>query len=618
MMSMIKKLHKWLSLLVALQLFIWLGTGLFFNLMDHEKASGNQYRQSLQVAAIEQARLIEPSLVLASAQPVVSIRLISLLAEPYYLLTHQQGLYRHLKSEYSLVHAYTGARVRITELMAAEIAQASYSGAGQIISVVKLSPPYQDIPKEKNQVWQVNFADQINTSVYVDSQSGRIVSHSNDDKRFVDFFFILHFMDYGNTGSFNNIQVIVFGLLTMLFCLTGFIWTVDLARHGQFNFSVSRQKRQLILLNKSQHTIAKFEVSKRVNLLDALNQQDIALPSSCGGGGSCGQCKVKLKTSSKITSAEQAHFNNQQLKQGYRLACQHNAGEIEQLSLLNDVALAKKHLLELSHSEFISPFIKELRFKVVGGYRLRYKAGAHMRFFIPAANGVSIPQRLPEALKPHWQEIALLQYQHKACSRHYSLACGKGQVDGGTNELVFTIKIQNAANNSVLPGIGSSYLCNLTPGQTISAVGPFEAFYAQPASNKTMVLIGAGSGMAPLKAIIEEQLSAAQVSKCKLREIHFLYGARTRQDLLYQAHFLQLSQQYQQFYYYPVLSNPDPQWQADKGYVQALLATQLHTIFDVSHTEFYLCGPAAMMTTAMEILIENGVDASNIAFDKFS
>jgi Na(+)-translocating NADH:ubiquinone oxidoreductase F subunit len=341
------------------------------------------------------------------------------------------------------------------------------------------------------------------------------------------------------------------------------------------------------------------------------------LSSTCGGGGTCGQCKVRLDGSVKITSADHVHFTDEQLQQGFRLACQHDATEIERLTLI-DTTKAKKHLLELTHSEFVSPYMKELRFKIVGGNKLTYKAGAHMRFLIPAAKGVSIPQRLPEKLKPHWHHIDHLEFEHKACSRSYSLAKGNGQNDGGTEELVFTIKIQNAPNKSILPGVGSSYLCNLAQGQTIEALGPFEDFSAKPSSEKPMILIGAGSGMAPLKSLIEEQLNMSGTRNKYKREIYFFYGARTENDLLYQEKFFELSGVNPNFHYYPVLSRPSEYWTGAKGYVQDLLTSNISNICKIDGVEFYLCGPPEMMNSTIELLKEHNVDASDIAFDKFT
>ena len=615
-MLLLKKLHKWLSLLVGLQLLIWLSTGLYFNLMDHQKAAGNEFRHRPAIAQVDLNRLVEPKLVLSQSKLAVSLKQISLLDHPYYLLTHDKGLYSHFKNDYSLVDAYSGISVVIDEEIAKKIAQSSYKGKGIIESAIRLSPPYEDIPREQNAVWQISYADEVNTSVYVDTGSGRIVKHSNDDKRFADIFFMLHFMDYGSEGSFNNVQIILFAIFTLFFALTGLIWTIELGFNGQYKISFGKKTRKLTVFDKNQQLVGDFEVTTTSNLLDGLIEHDIALSSTCGGGGTCGKCKVVLDKSTKVTSADYAHFSHDELEQGNRLACQHSTYEVEQLTLV-DVTKAKRHLLELTHSEFISPYIKELRFKLVGDYKLTFKAGAHMRFFIPASKGVSIPMRLPGAFKPHWHHIEHLEYEHKACSRSYSLANGNGQIVGGTDELVFTVKIQNSPNKSILPGVGSSYLCNLGLGQTIEALGPFEDFYAKPPSNKPMMFIGAGSGMAPLKSLIEEQLNLKHKEKRINRDIYFFYGARAEEDLLYKDNFFKLSMQQSNFHYYPVLSNPLEAWSGAKGYVQELLLSNIDNICQIEGVEFYLCGPPNMMSATINLLKTKNIDANNIAFDEF-
>ena len=238
-MKNIRLFHKWLSLAVALQLVIWLGSGLFFNLMDHDKASGNQYRQRIaSQLVIDHQRLIEPKLGLL-AKKTQSLKLITLLDQPYYLLNHHQALYRHLPNSYSLINAYTGQLKIIDETMASAIALTSYKGTAKVTSVIKLSSPIDDIPKEKNDLWQINMNDEVNTSIYLDAGSGKLISHVNDDKRFADLFFMLHFMDYGSVGNFNNWQIIFFALLMLALSLTGFIWVIDLARKGRYKIVAS-------------------------------------------------------------------------------------------------------------------------------------------------------------------------------------------------------------------------------------------------------------------------------------------------------------------------------------------------------------------------------------------
>lgn len=614
-MSLIKTFHKWLSLLVGLQLLIWLGTGLYFNVMDHDKASGNQNRQRVESPVVDLSLLFEPKAVLQEYDNTLSMSLLTLLSHPYYLLAHEKGLYRHFKSRYSLVDAVSGKPFVITKTIATAIALESYKGAATVASTVELTGPSDDFPKEQNSLWRVDIDDDLNTSVYVDAGSGRLIGHSNDDKRFVDFIFMLHFMDYASEGSFNNVQIIVFAIFTLFFTFTGLIWMVELGFNGQYKpalfFGRKLANRKMVkIFDKHDKSLGPLAMSSHENLLDSLLNHDIALPSTCGGGGTCGRCKIVVDRSVKITSADKSQFTDHELQSGYRLACQHNSDELEQLTLV-DVTEAETHELELISSEFISPYIKELRFKSVNDRPVKFRAGAFMRFFIPAAKGNSIPAYLPAELLHHWQDVVQMEYEHLACSRNYSLANG----DGLSDKLVFTVKIQTSPNERVKPGIGSSYICNLAPGSTIEAVGPFEEFYAQPSSGKPMVMIGAGSGMAPLKALIEEQL----IQKNSSRDIYFYFGARTQVDLIYSEHFQQLSNRYPNFHYLPVLSRPEQDWRGATGYVQDHLAEDLATELEkaLDNTEFYLCGPAAMMESTIDLLKDHCIADSAISFDKF-
>lgn len=239
-LSTIKALHKWLSLIVFAQLFIWLVTGLYFNLMDHDKARGNKYRQAIKAVKIDSQRLLPTTQIIAQSEATLEeLSLVQRLGKPYYLLTHEKGLYRHFLNKYSLINAYTGEVKEIDESMASLLAQQSYSGEATIKQSTKVFPPVSDFLKEQNPLWKVDFQDELNTSVYINASSGRLVGHSNDDKRFVDFFFMLHFMDYPiftkeRTGGFNNGQIIIFALLTLLFCLTGLIWTIEMLVKGRY------------------------------------------------------------------------------------------------------------------------------------------------------------------------------------------------------------------------------------------------------------------------------------------------------------------------------------------------------------------------------------------------
>ncbi|MCE9678500.1 PepSY domain-containing protein [Shewanella sp. AS1] len=615
-MSIVRKTHKWASIFVGLQFLIWLGTGLYFNLMDHTKAAGHSYRAHLHPSLDwSSLQLQEPSAVLKDSAPSTRLKLIELAQKPYYLLNHERGLYAHFVNSYSLVDAVTGKAVSIDTDFARTLARDSYNGPGEIISVNLMEPPIADFLKQKNAAWQVNFNDEVNTSVYVEADSGRIVGHSDDDKRLADFFLKLHFMDYANQGSFNNLFMMLFAFVALFLSGTGLYWTVDLLKRGQYKIPLFAGKNRVNLFDSNQKNLGERAFSSHKNLLDGLVDHNIILPSTCGGGGTCGRCRIRLDQSVSATTADREHFSASELAQGYCLACQHFSDNVEKITLLETTA-AKKYQLALVSSTFISPFIKELRFKALTKEPIEYKAGAFMRFMIPKGSGHSVPTSVPGELQAHWQEIVRKDYEHGACSRSYSLA----SIDALTQELVFVIKLQSAKEPSQLPGIGSNYLGNLSVGDRVEVLGPFEEFYAKHNSDKSMVLVGAGSGMAPLKALIEEQLTRYRDHQAgnPPRQLHFFYGARSEHDLIYLDYFYQLAKLYPQFHYYPILSRPDDAWLGATGYAQDVVALNWQQLLENGPPEFYLCGPKGLMADTIGLLGDKGVPQSHIAFDDFS
>ncbi|WP_339900345.1 2Fe-2S iron-sulfur cluster-binding protein [Paraglaciecola polaris] len=622
-MQLIKLIHKWASVLVGIQLLIWLLSGFYFNIMDVNKIHGDQYQNKIpsvaRSLAAYQPKLKDPQAILENIRansgsvplPTQSIKFISLQEKPYYLLTHHKGLRRHFVSDYTLVDAYTGQPKMIDAELATYIANRSYNGPGELLSATKLTPPIDDMVREKNQVWQINFGDNVNTSVYVDARTGELISHSDDDKRLADFFFMLHFMDYNGVGGFNSWHIILFAFITLWLCLSGFIWTIQLAFGGNYRIRFLAKKYPVSVKNPLNQSLAKLNISSHKNLMESLNAHDILIPSTCGGGGTCGQCKVKLNPTLSCNSAERALLTQDEIDAGHRLACQHNSSEVKEVELL--AHNAKKQKLILTHSKFLSPYIKELRFKRNSEKPLNFKAGAYIQFNIPAAKGSAVPPTLPSEFQPHWEPIVKLNYKHPAISRCYSLA----NYDTQTNELVFLIKMQPAPKADLSPGFGSNYICNMQPGESIEAIGPFEKFHVKDSQHdvtKTMVMIGAGSGMAPLKSIILEQLEKL---KCQ-QNMHFYFGARHKIDLIHRELFEKLSSEHQNFHFTPVLSKPESDWHGETGYVQQIIEHSFLTLGNLNQLEFYLCGPRKMMLDTIVMLKNQGVKDSEILCDDFS
>lgn len=216
------KLHQTLAIVVVLQVIIWLLTALFLNLADKSWINGRSYYRPMPVYSLSQLTsntLAE--LPLSVQEKAVAIELTSLLSKPVYQVYQQKGLYPHFAKQVSLYDAQTLEPIDIEQSLAQQIALASYSGNGKVEKVSLIPAPYRDFTKQRNDAWQVVVADDKGTRIYVEANAGRLIGHVNTGKRLANFMLMLHFMDYAGEGSFNNIFIRIFGLITLLFVVTG-------------------------------------------------------------------------------------------------------------------------------------------------------------------------------------------------------------------------------------------------------------------------------------------------------------------------------------------------------------------------------------------------------------
>jgi Na(+)-translocating NADH:ubiquinone oxidoreductase F subunit len=600
-------LHKWLSLFVGLQLLIWLGTGLYFNLMDHSKASGNELRvHSHHEGNITDFRFI-PIKDITSEAPQ-EVKLIWILHQPYYHFVFDKGQHSYQERHSKLFDALTGKPFNLSEEQVLTLAKNSYSGEGKLTTPVLSQPPFSDHVRQQNPMWQVVVEDENNTTIYLDSITGQVLRHANDDFRLKDLMMKLHFMDYGNSGGFNHWLIIAFAFSTLLLSLTGVTWLIQQYQNGFLKPVWSSNKQKVAVTFSNENTITDISATGYSTVIEGLASSHVYLPSSCGGGGTCGKCMFLSSTQLPITLSEQEHLSDEQLKEGYRLGCQHRFSEISSIEVNTDLNI-ENHELVVVATNFITPFIKEVKFKVKSGKQLAFKAGAYMQFEVPAGMNSLRPDDMPENYEKYWESYSHGRFSHDGVTRHYSLV----NFDEESDELTFNIRWQTA-KDGYNAGIGSSYLGSLEVGETIIAKGPFSDFYVTSDKKVPRIFIGAGSGLAPLRAIIFEQLKKRQDEG----DLTLIYGARTEDDLLYCDELNSLSEQHKNFSYIPTLSNPSEQWQGHSGYVQQVLLPYLSQKVKFLSTEFYLCGPEAMMSEVEQIITDVGIPSNQIFKDKFS
>lgn len=328
----IKRLHKWVSVLVGLQLLIWLLTGLYFNLIDHKKARGDANRVSVTHFATHYPSNISP----LSAIPVKqaqSIKLHWIMGEPYYLVIHDEGFHSYQPKNTELFSADTLMPYNLNARDAELIALASYTEQAKVINVALVEPPVNALPRQQNPVWRVALDDEVETEVYIDNSTGRVIAHVNDNRRLHNLMFKLHFMDYLNEGSFNNPFMIVFASAALLLSASGLFWLISLYRIGLLLLPFSHRKKKLSLVSSDGNHVRHLNVDSQSTLLDALNEQGLALRSICGGGGTCGKCRFHSPDLPAVTDAERQLLTPTDIENGVRLGCQHTVAEVNKIIL---------------------------------------------------------------------------------------------------------------------------------------------------------------------------------------------------------------------------------------------------------------------------------------------
>lgn len=329
-----KSMHKWLSLFVGIQLIIWLGTGLYFNLMDQDKATGNSLRESVvHQGNIHQFNMV-PINSLTQPNPQ-SVQFIWILGKPYYQLNYQLQPHSYQKNTRLVVDATNGEPFKLSAEMAQTIAQQSFKPETDInpLKVAVVSPPIDELPKEQNELWKVIMNDSAETHVYLDRQTGRVVAHINNDRRLRDFMFMLHFMDYQKTGGFNHWLIVVFAIGTLVLSSTGVLWLIELLKNKQLSISLRRKSKVVSLLTHEHASKTQLMLDKNKSILEGLAEKSILLPSTCGGGGACGQCKFRTEQSLLITNADKKLLRQTELERGFRLACQHKVSEVNDIEI---------------------------------------------------------------------------------------------------------------------------------------------------------------------------------------------------------------------------------------------------------------------------------------------
>lgn len=352
-------------------------------------------------------------------------------------------------------------------------------------------------------------------------------------------------------------------------------------------------------------------------LLSSLVNSGIFIPSACGGSGACGQCKCRVeKGGGDILPTELPHLTRKEKADDVRLACQVKVREDMNIQLPPEIFSIKKYFATTESNKNVATFIKELVLKMDAGSDLNFKAGAYMQIDIPEYEVSFSEFDVTDRFSATWEKFnikGLIAKSDDPVFRAYSLANPPGE----NEKLMFTIRIATPPEDypEAPPGVGSSYVFSLKPGDRVALSGPYGDFFVKDTNNE-ICFVGGGAGMAPMRCHILHQLNEKKTK----RKISFWYGARSRQEMFYDDEFSSLDKMYDNFTYHVALSQPlaEDKWSGMTGYVhQNLYDHYLSSHPDPTEIEYYLCGPPQMLEAILDMLYNLGVDSEMIAFDAF-
>ncbi|MBQ9077080.1 MAG: NADH:ubiquinone reductase (Na(+)-transporting) subunit F [Muribaculaceae bacterium] len=394
-------------------------------------------------------------------------------------------------------------------------------------------------------------------------------------------------------------------------------------------------KKYLVHSGKVRITINKdtdVETDSGKSLLSTLSDSNIYLSSACGGKGSCAQCKVQVvEGGGDVLPTEKVHFSRKELQDNWRLGCQVKVKEDMKITVPASVLDVKEWECEVISNRNVATFIKEFIVALPPGEHMDFIPGSYAQIKIPEFE-MDYDKDIDKSLigdeyLPAWDKFGLFSLKCKNTEptiRAYSMANYPAEGD----RIMLTVRIATPPFKpkpqtgflDVMPGIASSYIFTLKPGDKVIMSGPYGDFHPIFDSKAEMMWIGGGAGMAPLRAQIMHMTKTLHTTD---RVMNYFYGARALNEVFYLDDFLQLEMDFPNFRFHLALDRPDPAADAagvkyTPGFVhQVILDTYLKNHESPEDIEYYMCGPGPMSKAVEGMLDSLGVDPASIHYDNF-
>ena len=405
------------------------------------------------------------------------------------------------------------------------------------------------------------------------------------------------------------ISAIVFLLITLVLVIALLYAKTKLVPSGNIKVVVNGEKE--------------FEAPIGGTVLGTLQAQGIYLSSACGGSGSCGQCRCQVEEGGgNILPTEVGFFSRKQIKDHWRLGCQTKVKEDMVIRVPEEVFGVKSWECEVVSNNNVASFIKEFVVKLPEGEKLNFKPGSYAQIVIPEFDIKYSDMDIDDRFKSEWDKFKLWPLTCKneeETIRAYSMANYPAEGNIITlNVRIATPPFDRSTGTwkaGIKPGIASSYIFSLKPGDKVTMSGPYGDFHILETNNE-MLYIGGGAGMAPLRAQLLHLFNTVKTG----RKVSYWYGARSKNEIFYEEDFRAIEKEFPNFKFHIGLSEPRPEdnWTGMVGFIhQVIYDNYLKDHEAPEDIEYYMCGPGPMSNAVKAMLDNLGVAKENILFDDF-
>ena len=404
------------------------------------------------------------------------------------------------------------------------------------------------------------------------------------------------------------VSVGIFLVVTLLLVIVLLVAKSKLVPSGNVKLTINGEKEA--------------EVPIGGTLLSTLQGENIYLSSACGGSGSCGQCRCRVvEGGGEILPTETGFFSRKEQKEHWRLACQTKVKEDMQVIVPESVFGVKEWECEVVSNRNVSTFIKEFVVKLPEGEVMNFQSGSYAQITIPPYDIKYADYDIDEKFRGDWDHFDMWSLTCKNDTetiRAYSMANYPAEGNIITlNVRIATPPMDRATHKwlPVSPGISSSYIFSLKPGDKVRMSGPYGDFHIQD-TDAEMLYIGGGAGMAPLRAQILHLFRTLHTG----RKVSYWYGARSKKEIFYEEDFREIEKQFPNFSFHIALSDPQPEdnWTGYVGFIHQVIYDNYLKDHDAPEDiEYYMCGPGPMANAVKVMLEDLGVPRSQLVFDDF-